>query len=218
MNGTVSQAFEAKYKTKIVYEGTRSLVNLEKMQKNKDKQYLSVVMMDDPVMIPAVAEGLLEKLTAAKVPNLAMLKPGTVHMDGMWCNYLQPWLGIAYNPKALKTAPASWADIYDPKYKGRIILPSLQKQDVHEGTLSANARYRVLNEQIFAARGEDMRIAIDGAEHLLTHSDSITPEAACTSVQLHLQVSPDAFASYWNAANRNCLTFTKRNCFTKCWI
>ena len=66
--------------------------------------------------------------------------------------------------------------------------------------MSANARYRVLNEQIFAARGEDMRIAIDGAERLLTHADSITPEAACTSVQLHLQVSPDAFASYWNAA------------------
>jgi gamma-glutamyl:cysteine ligase YbdK (ATP-grasp superfamily) len=80
------------------------------------------------------------------------------------------------------------------------ILPSLQEQDVHEGTLSANARYRVLNEQIFAARGEDMRIAIDGAEQLLTHADSITPEAACTSVQLHVQVSPDAFASYWNAA------------------
>ena len=80
------------------------------------------------------------------------------------------------------------------------ILPSLQKKDVHEGTLSAPARYRVLNEQIFAARGENMRIAIDGAEQLLTHADSITPEAACTSVQLHVQVSPDAFASYWNAA------------------
>jgi hypothetical protein len=66
--------------------------------------------------------------------------------------------------------------------------------------MSANERYRVLNEQIFAARGEDMRIAIDGTEQLLTHTDSITPEAACTSVQLHLQVSPDAFANYWNAA------------------
>ncbi len=44
------------------------------------------------------------------------------------------------------------------------------------------------------------RIEIDGAEQILTHADSITPEAACTSVQLHLQVSPDAFASYWNAA------------------
>src|ERR1700734_3628352 len=80
------------------------------------------------------------------------------------------------------------------------ILPTLRKDDVNEGTMSANDRYRVLNEQIFAARGEDMRIEIDGAERLLTHMDSITPEAACTSVQLHLQVSPDEFPSYWNAA------------------
>ncbi|HEY3952030.1 MAG TPA: glutamate--cysteine ligase [Streptosporangiaceae bacterium] len=80
------------------------------------------------------------------------------------------------------------------------ILPTLAKTDVHPDAMSANERYKVLNEQIFAARGEDMRIAIDGPEKLLTHTDSITPEAACTSLQLHLQVSPDAFASYWNAA------------------
>jgi gamma-glutamyl:cysteine ligase YbdK (ATP-grasp superfamily) len=80
------------------------------------------------------------------------------------------------------------------------ILPTLQERDVREESLSANARYRVLNEQIFAARGENMRIAIDGTEQLVTHADSITPEAACTSVQLHVQVSPDAFANYWNAA------------------
>ena len=84
------------------------------------------------------------------------------------------------------------------------ILPTLRQEDVHEGTLSANARYAVMNEQVFAARGEDIRIAIDGAEQLLTHADSITPEAACTSVQLHVQVSPDAFASYWNAAQAIC--------------
>jgi gamma-glutamyl:cysteine ligase YbdK (ATP-grasp superfamily) len=80
------------------------------------------------------------------------------------------------------------------------ILPTLAEDQMHEGTLSANERYRVLNEQIFAARGENMRIEIDGADQLLTYTDSITPEAACTSVQLHVQVSPDAFASYWNAA------------------
>jgi gamma-glutamyl:cysteine ligase YbdK (ATP-grasp superfamily) len=80
------------------------------------------------------------------------------------------------------------------------ILPTLSIQDVDGVFMSANERYRVLNEQVFAARGEDMRIAIDGAEQLTTYCDSITPEAACTSVQLHLQVSPDAFASYWNAA------------------
>jgi gamma-glutamyl:cysteine ligase YbdK (ATP-grasp superfamily) len=80
------------------------------------------------------------------------------------------------------------------------ILPTLAEHDVAEDSMSANERYKVLNEQIFAARGEDMRIEIDGAEQLLTHTDSITPESACTSVQLHLQVSPDAFADYWNAA------------------
>ncbi|MGA2825828.1 MAG: glutamate-cysteine ligase family protein [Streptosporangiaceae bacterium] len=80
------------------------------------------------------------------------------------------------------------------------ILPTLREEHMHEDSLSANARYRVLNEQIFAARGEDMRIAIDGPERLLTHAGSITPEAACTSVQLHLQVSPEQFANYWNAA------------------
>ncbi|MGI8447248.1 MAG: glutamate-cysteine ligase family protein [Streptosporangiaceae bacterium] len=80
------------------------------------------------------------------------------------------------------------------------ILPTLAEEHMQEETISASDRYRVLNEQIFAARGEDLRIAIDGPENLLTHSGSITPEAACTSVQLHVQVSPDAFAGYWNAA------------------
>ena len=80
------------------------------------------------------------------------------------------------------------------------ILPTLKESDMHEDALSQNPRYRLLNEEIFAARGEDLRIAIEGAERLLTHADSITPEAACTSVQLHVQVSPDAFGNYWNAA------------------
>ncbi|GAA3528050.1 glutamate-cysteine ligase family protein [Nonomuraea rosea] len=80
------------------------------------------------------------------------------------------------------------------------ILPTLREQDIGEGTLSANPRYRLLNEQIFAARGEDLHLCIEGVERLDTHADSVAPEAACTSVQLHLQVSPDAFAAHWNAA------------------
>src|SRR5260370_33012510 len=80
------------------------------------------------------------------------------------------------------------------------ILPTLEESDMHEGALSANPRYRLLNEQIFAARGEALDIAIEGTERLLTHADSITPEAACTSVQLHLPVSPEAFGMYRKAA------------------
>jgi hypothetical protein len=80
------------------------------------------------------------------------------------------------------------------------ILPSLQQADVSEDAMSENPRFWLLNEQICAARGEDARIAIDGPEQLLTHVDNIMAEAACTSVQCHLQVSPEAFGNYWNAA------------------
>src|SRR4051812_11565787 len=80
------------------------------------------------------------------------------------------------------------------------ILPTLRESDIHEKTLSNNERYKVLNEQIFAARGEDLHIVIDGEEHLDVRADSITPEAACTSVQFHLQVSPEKFPATWNAA------------------
>jgi hypothetical protein len=80
------------------------------------------------------------------------------------------------------------------------ILPTLTERELHADSLSANPRYALLNEQIFAARGEDMPLAIDGPERLRATAESIAPEAACTSVQLHLQVAPEAFAGYWNAA------------------
>jgi len=80
------------------------------------------------------------------------------------------------------------------------ILPTLRQGDLTLQSLSANPRYALLNEQIFAARGEDLQIAIDGAERLVTVCDSIAPEAGCTSTQLHLQVSPEQFPAFWNAA------------------
>jgi hypothetical protein len=67
-------------------------------------------------------------------------------------------------------------------------------------SVSENPRYSLLDQQIFAARGEDLEIVIDGVERLQMVSNTIMPEAACTSTQVHLQVSPDDFAGYWNAA------------------
>ncbi|GAA1830216.1 glutamate--cysteine ligase [Microlunatus capsulatus] len=80
------------------------------------------------------------------------------------------------------------------------ILPTLRPEHVQLGNLSENPRYSLLDQQIFAARGEDLEIVVDGVERLQMVSDTITPEAACTSTQVHLQVSPDDFAGYWNAA------------------
>ncbi len=80
------------------------------------------------------------------------------------------------------------------------ILPTLMPEHVTLDSVSENPRYSLLDQQIFAARGEDLEIVIDGVERLQMISDTIMPEAACTSTQVHLQVSPDDFSGYWNAA------------------
>jgi hypothetical protein len=80
------------------------------------------------------------------------------------------------------------------------ILPTLTHEHLNEHSLSANPRYALINEQILNARGEDLHIDISGAERVSVYADTIAPEAACTSVQLHVQVSPQDYAATWNAA------------------
>lgn len=87
-------------------------------------------------------------------------------------------------------------------------LPTLGTEHFAHQWISANPRYDLLNQQIFSARGEDIELDITGVplgenyspEHLHTSTDSILPEAACTSLQLHLRVAPEDFAAHWNAA------------------
>ncbi|HEX6247830.1 MAG TPA: glutamate--cysteine ligase [Nocardioidaceae bacterium] len=80
------------------------------------------------------------------------------------------------------------------------ILPTLGPGHMSPSSLSPNPRYQLLSDQILAARGEDLSIDISGTERLQTTSDSIVPEAACTSTQFHVQVSPEDFPAYWNAS------------------
>lgn len=80
------------------------------------------------------------------------------------------------------------------------ILPTLSEGHMGPSSLSSNPRYQLLSDQILAARGEDITIDIAGVERLRATADSIVPEAACTSTQLHVQTTPDEFADYWNAS------------------
>src|ERR671911_171995 len=65
------------------------------------------------------------------------------------------------------------------------ILPTLRDVDFTEDHMSANQRYKALNDMILKTRGEDILINIEGAEELQARASSILFEAACTSRQLH---------------------------------
>jgi len=82
------------------------------------------------------------------------------------------------------------------------ILPTVMPENFEGDWMSANTRYQALNDAVLAARGEDIYLDIEGpsGERLVRYADSLAPESACTSMQLHLQVEPVHFAAHWNAA------------------
>src|ERR1044072_8987413 len=55
------------------------------------------------------------------------------------------------------------------------ILPTLRHEHMNTETLSANHRYKLLEEQIFAALGEALRINISHAERLVAPAETIAP-------------------------------------------
>ena len=82
------------------------------------------------------------------------------------------------------------------------MLPTVMPEHLTGNWMSGNARYQALNDAVLTARGEDVYLEIEGptGERLVRYCDSLAPESACTSMQLHLQVAPMAFADHWNAA------------------
>lgn len=129
MKEFVFPVIERKHGLRVVFDGTRSLVNLEKMRADKARPRMSVVLMDDPIMQIAAGEGLLAKLTPSAVPNMAKIVPTAVHQDGEWANYQTPWAGIAYNKQAVRNGVDSYEALWSPANRGKVILPSLQNTE-----------------------------------------------------------------------------------------
>ncbi|WP_232548018.1 glutamate--cysteine ligase [Propioniciclava soli] len=82
------------------------------------------------------------------------------------------------------------------------ILPTVLLEHFEGDWMSPSRRYVALNDAVLAARGEDIGLDIAGpsGEHLQAWADSLAPESACTSMQLHVQLRPADFAPHWNAA------------------
>lgn len=82
------------------------------------------------------------------------------------------------------------------------VLPTVMEEHFTGDWMSDNIRYAALNDAVLAARGEDIHLDIDGpsGERLDVFADSLAPESACTSLQLHTLVAPGDFARWWNAA------------------
>jgi len=83
------------------------------------------------------------------------------------------------------------------------ILPTLTDAHLSLANISNRPRYHALNEQVQRQRqGRPVRFDIEGTDgqHLLTERRDVMLEAGATSLQAHLQVTPQRAARAYNAS------------------
>jgi putative spermidine/putrescine transport system substrate-binding protein len=117
---------ERKHGFKILFEGSNSLVNLEKIRANKARPTMTVTMMDDPVLILAEREKVITPLKGLNISNLADVRADSKPREAMWVNWCQPAASIAYNTDSVTPAPTSYAEVWDKKYRDKVILISMR--------------------------------------------------------------------------------------------
>ncbi len=81
------------------------------------------------------------------------------------------------------------------------ILPTVRPEHLTTEYMTPRARYRALNDQIFALRhGKPLTLEIRGQDRLYLEHEDVMLEAAATSFQIHLKVKPDLAARVYNAS------------------
>jgi CBS domain-containing protein/gamma-glutamylcysteine synthetase len=80
------------------------------------------------------------------------------------------------------------------------ILPTITRSDLSLDKLTPLDRYRALNETLASEGGGVYRIRIRGTDELNIEHDSLTLEGSNTSFQVHLQVSAEEFARFYNVS------------------
>lgn len=95
-----------------------------KIKASKGNPGWDVNVMTAAQSLDGCKDGLLEPITAEKVPNLASLDPGVRGLSGE-CGAVHElqYVALLYRTDKLDPAPTSWSVLTDPKLDGKIILP-----------------------------------------------------------------------------------------------
>lgn len=115
--------FEEDNECKVFTTEGVTLTQIAALRATRDNPKYSVMFMDDIGVDLATSEGLLDPLPFDKMPNAEKLFKRFHFSEGHGVAFAVSTGGWAYNPRNGPTIK-SYADLWDPKYKGRILLQS----------------------------------------------------------------------------------------------
>ncbi len=126
MRTEVIPEFEKAHGVKVEYIAGNSTDTLAKLQAQKGNQQIDVIIVDDGPMFRAISLGFcapIKGLPAADIYDSAKYKGDMAVGIGL------VGTGIMYNTKVFKekgwSAPTSWNDLKDPKYKKLLVIPPI---------------------------------------------------------------------------------------------
>lgn len=110
-------------KVKIATGLTQQTIAMMRAQKNDVK--IDVIMMDEVGAAQGKAEGLYEPLVPAKVPNIEKLHAQFRVPGDTYTKFMYVAQALVYHKNLVKTKPESWNAMWDPAYKGKIVVPDI---------------------------------------------------------------------------------------------
>ncbi|RMF85467.1 MAG: ABC transporter substrate-binding protein [Nitrospinota bacterium] len=125
IKSTVVKRFEEKHRVKIYIDEGWTTQQLARLRASKNNPTHTVMFMDDIGVNLARKEGLVEHLPEDKIPNLAHVFPRYLVEEGYGVGIQVSTVALTYSTVEVKEAPVSWEAFWDPRYKGRISVPSI---------------------------------------------------------------------------------------------
>ena len=121
--------FEAATGCKVTHKYAGSSDEMVALMRQNDGQYDVVSASGDATLRLIAGKNVVPVNTAliADYPNFteSLQSPNFNTVDGVHYGITYEWgpNTLLYNTKAVKTAPTSWASIYDAQYKGKVTVP-----------------------------------------------------------------------------------------------
>lgn len=119
--------FEQRHNVRIIYDPTGSAsADFARIRATRGDPGWDVVVMTAPESVLGCQLTLLERLPEDRVPNQKYIFHQARNGAGE-CGAVQElqYMSLMYNTARVVPAPTSWRAMWDPKYKGRIIVPDI---------------------------------------------------------------------------------------------